>query len=95
MKIAVIIHHAEAARILTDAGVPVPRIPAGCNTISQHFTTAEGQPALVINQTGFAATQADNEEECNGCSVAIVLDPVPQSEVVAALEQWLQTILTP
>lgn len=95
MKIAVTIHHAEAARILTDAGVPVPRIPKGCNTISQHFVTAEGQPALVINQTGFAATQADNEEECNGCTVAIVLDPVTESEAVATLEQWLQTILTP
>jgi hypothetical protein len=95
MKIAVTIHHAEAARILTDAGVPVPRIPTGCNTISHHFTTADGLAAVVINQTSFAPTQADNEEECNGCSVAIVLDPVPQSEAVAALEQWLQTILTP
>jgi hypothetical protein len=95
MKIGVTITHAEAARILTDAGVPVPRIPAGFNTISQHFTTAEGQPALVINQTGFAPTQADNEEECNGCTVAIVIDAAPQAEAVAALEQWLKTILTP
>lgn len=93
MKIAVTLHHNEAVSILRDAGAAVPRIPTGCNTISQHFTTAEGLPALVVNQTGFAPTQADNEEECNGCSVAIVLDPVPQSEAVAALEQWLQTII--
>lgn len=38
MQIAVITHHAEAARILQDAGVPVPRILAGCNTISQHLS---------------------------------------------------------
>ena len=95
MKIAVTLHHTEAARILTDAGVSVPRIPTGSNTISQHFTTADGQPAIVINQTGFTPTQADNEEECNGCTVAIVLDPVPQSQAIAALDQWLQTILTP
>lgn len=95
MKIAVAIHHADAARILHDAGVPIPRIPTGCNTTSQHFTTADGQPALVVNQTGFAPTQADNEEECNGCAVAIVLDPVPQAEAIATLEQWLETMLKP
>ena len=95
MKIAVALAHTDAARILSEAGQPIPLIPAGCNTISQHFVTADGLPALVVNQTGFAPTQSDNEEECNGCAVAIVLDPVPQAEAIAALEQWLQTILTP
>lgn len=56
MKIAVALHHTDAARILSEAGQPIPRIPAGCNTISQHFTTADGLPALVVNQTGFAPT---------------------------------------
>ena len=93
MQIAVITHHAEAAHILQDAGVPVPRIPAGCNTISQHFRTAAGQPALVINQTGFTPTQADNEEECNGCTIAIVLDAVSAAKAHAALDQWLQSML--
>lgn len=93
MKIAVTLTHTDAARILFEAGQPIPRIPAGCNTISRHFVTADGLPALVVNQTGFTPTQSDNEEECNGCAVAIVLDPVPQSEAVAALEQWLQSML--
>jgi hypothetical protein len=91
MKIAVAFAHTDAVRILSEAGQPIPRIPAGCNTISQHFTTADGQPALVINQTGFAPTQADNEEECNGCMIAIALDADLTPETAAAgLEQWFK-----
>jgi hypothetical protein len=94
MKIGLITRHAEAASILRGAGVSVPTIPAGCNTISQHFLTAEGQPALVINQTGFAPTQADNEEECNGCMIAIALDADLTPEAAAAgLEQWFEDFL--
>ena len=94
MKIAIITRHNEAASILRDAGVSIPKIPAGCNTISQHFKTAEGQPALVINQTGFAPLQSDNEEECNGCLVAIALNAHLSPEAAAAgLDLWLEEFL--
>lgn len=95
MKIGIELDHAAAAGILTDAGVAVPRIPPGKNTVLLHFSTAAGQPALAINQTGFSRVLADNEEQINGLSVAIVLDDTPAPAARAALDDWAESLLSP
>ena len=58
--------------MLAAAGLQVPTIPAGCNTVLAPFTTAAGGRALAVNQTGFQRELADNEAEINGCAIYVL-----------------------
>lgn len=89
-KIGAVLEHADAAAAYRAAtGKDFPRIPSGKNTVWVHFTTCEGRPAVIVNQRGFAATAGDDEQECNGCSLAIMLDDVPEQEARRVLESWI------
>ena len=93
MQIGIIIDHKEALSVYQAAGHSYPTIPANSNTYHAHFTTADGNPALIVNQRGFAPTASDNEEQVNGCSVAIAIDPPDPDTARATLNQWLHQIL--
>ncbi|MFA5323959.1 MAG: hypothetical protein WC373_14905 [Smithella sp.] len=93
MKIGVCLDHKTALKIYRDTGAEYPVIPYGKNTIWHHFKIEAGNPCVIINQRGFEPRTSDNEEECNGCSVAMVLDDVPDVEARAALEKWVVEFL--
>jgi hypothetical protein len=93
IKIGVCLDHAQAFKLYTDTGAEYSVIPRGKNTVWLHFTTTDGKPAVIINQRGFAPHASDNEEEINGCSVAIVLDDAPEDEAWNALEKWVKKLL--
>ncbi len=93
MKIGVNITHAEALAAYTAAGHAFPTIPAGKNTIWHHFTTVDGLPAVILNQRGMTPEATDNEQEVNGCLLAIALEaPTPEAGQ-QALEGWVQDML--
>jgi hypothetical protein len=66
--------HSDADRVLAEAGWKIPEIPKGCNTVTFYFQTKEGLQALAVNQSGFAPTANDNENQVNGCMVVVCLD---------------------
>lgn len=70
-RVGVIIDQPEAERVLRDAGHIPPSIPEGANTAELWFRTAEGRPALAINQTGFDRTAGD-AGPINGCTVFVL-----------------------
>ena len=69
-----VLTHADVVEMLTEAGYALPGIPAGFNTVSIYFTTADKLQAMAMNQTGFVPVQSDNEREINGCTVVVCLD---------------------
>jgi hypothetical protein len=89
IKIGVCLKHDDALKCYQDTGAGYPTIPPGKNTVWHHFKTMEGKHAVIINQRGFKRFVADNEEEVNGCTVAIVLDDVPETKARAMLEKWV------
>lgn len=95
MIIAVTLDHATALAAYTAAGHPYPTIPAGCNTVWHPFTTTEGQPAVVVNQRGFAPEAGDNEEQVNGCLLAVAIDAPDTPATRAALAQWVAELNQP
>lgn len=86
-------HAAAAAEYAAATGEDWPRIPPGKNTVWRHFVTRSGQHAIIINQRGFAPEATDNEQQVNGCSIAVLLDDVPAAAARAALEEWVKEIL--
>ena len=88
--IMTVLDHATAADILAVAKHPLPLIPAGCNTILSPFTTAAGQRALAINQTGFNPVAADNERQTNGLTVLILNEPMAQTDADTLLEAFYE-----
>ena len=96
MQIGVEIDHRKAIAIYREAtGDPraYPRIPDGCNTFWRHFHTADGLPAVIINQRGHARLPTDGDAELSGCSVAIALDASNEEEAIDALDAWLREML--
>lgn len=81
--------------VLTAAGHPLPRIPEGSNTATLPFTTADGRPAIAVNQIGFARTAADDEQEVNGLAVLICMDDPAPPDAPAQLATALTQLLTP
>lgn len=94
MAVRVILDHATACRMIREAGHEPPRIPAGCNTCTMLLRLRSGEPALAINQTGWAPIATDNEHEVNGCLLLILLDAGTDTDIEAgqALRQIYHTI---
>lgn len=86
-RILIVQEHASALKILAAAGLPIPIIPDGCNTVESSFTCAGGARALVINQTGFQRELRDNEQEVNGCSILVLGETLGRSDLDDALLQ--------
>lgn len=93
LKIGVTCDHAAALAAYTAAGHTYPEIPAGRNTVWHHFVTADGHPAAIINQRGFAPQASDNEEQCNGCTLAVALDAADNPTTRASLDRWITQML--
>ena len=93
MQIIVTLNHNKSLAAYTAAGHSFPKIPQGKNTIWHHFTTPDGQPAVIVNQTCFAPTAHDNEEEVNGCTLAIAQDAPTHAAAQAELERWVLKML--
>jgi hypothetical protein len=90
MKCGVEIDHRKAIamyRAVKGSGA-YPRIPEGCNTNWEHFTTVEGQPAIIINQRGFERRPTDGHEQINGCSVVVALDATDEAQARTMLDTW-------
>jgi hypothetical protein len=66
--------HAEVLAILAAAGVPVPAIPAGCNTVRADITLPSGEHALFSMQRGFSPVARDDEHEVNGALLLVLAD---------------------
>ena len=66
--------HAEVLAILAAAGVPVPAIPTGCNTVRANLTLPSGEHALFSLQRGFAPVARDDEHEVNGALLLVLSD---------------------
>ena len=66
--------HAEVLAILAAAGVPVPAIPHGCNTVRANLTLPSGEHALFSMQRGFAPVARDDEHEVNGALLIVLAD---------------------
>ncbi len=86
--------HADVVAILAAAGIPLPAIPSGCNTVRANFTLPSGEHALVSVQRGFAPMVLDDEREVNGALLLVLADPAWESAdarkiLAAALAQIL------
>lgn len=93
VRIGVVMEHKKALAIYTDAGNPYPYLPEGKDTLIVPFVTTDGQHAVIVNQGGFTPEAADNEDEVNGCLVAVVLDDVPEAVAKNALEKWISEMM--
>jgi len=89
MKIGLELDHDKALAAYQAAGHPFPAIPAGCNTFYRHFTSVDGDHAVIINQRGGVPLASDNEEQINGCSLAVAIDPPDAATARATLEKWV------
>jgi hypothetical protein len=88
--------HAEVLAILAAAGVPVPTIPAGCNTVRANLTLPSGEHALVSMQRGFAPIARDDEHEVNGALLLVLADAAwGEADARRILDAALQKILSP
>jgi hypothetical protein len=93
MNVAVILDHAQALAAYQEAGHPFPAIPPGKNTVWHNFTMPEGRAAVIVNQRGFASMARDNDEQVNGCTLAIAMDEPDLNVARAALEAWVRDVL--
>lgn len=96
IRIGTIINSTEALDMYRDAvGDPLawpPPIPDGCNTFWSRFTTADGRPAIIIQQRGFKRRRG--EGEVNGFSVVIALD-MDGEAAFRALDEFVAAMLPP
>lgn len=96
MQIGITIEHRKAIAMYREAlGDPraYPRIPQGCNTYWEHFTTVDGYQALIINQRAHARMPSDGDEELNGCSVAVAVDEPNAEQAKSMLDAWVRQML--
>lgn len=88
--------HAEVLAILAAARVPVPAIPAGCNTVRANLTLPSGEHALFSLQRGFAPVARDDEHEVNGALLLVLADAAwSAADARKILDAALQKILSP
>jgi hypothetical protein len=88
--------HAEVLAILAAAGVPVPAIPTGCNTVRADITLPSGEHALFSMQRGFSPVARDNEHEVNGALLLVLADAAwSAADARKILDAALQKILSP
>ena len=66
--------HADVLAILDAAGIPLPPIPAGCNTVRANRVLPSGEQALVFVQRDFAPVARDDEREVNGALLIVLAD---------------------
>jgi hypothetical protein len=93
MQLGTIIDHKQSLAAYTAAGFAFPSIPSGKNTIWHHFETAEGDHAVIINQRGQAPIASDDEQEVNGCSLLVAIDPPDAVTARATLERAVRELL--
>ncbi len=94
VKISIELDHSKALAAYTAAGNAYPTIPQGKNTVWHHFETTDGRQAVIINQRGFVPAAIDNEEQVNGCGLAVVIDDdIDPLTARKSLDQWVQEIL--
>jgi len=87
--------HAEVLAILAAAGVPVPAIPVGCNTVRANLTLPSGEHALFSMQRGFAPIARDDEHEVNGALLLVLADAAwGEADARRILDAALQKILS-
>lgn len=92
VKLGVILDSANAEQAWREAtGEPLPEIPAGCNTYTREFT-ADGHPALLAIQRGFA--EDDPRGECNGPMVVVAEDGDAE-DGIAAIREFVRRIESP
>lgn len=94
IKIVICLEHAPALKLYqVNTGREYPAVPSGQNTLIAHFKV-EGRCAVLINQRGFDPQVADNEQEVNGCCVAIVAeDDISDDDARVALDRWVRGML--
>jgi hypothetical protein len=96
IKVGICLEHADALKMFQESGREFPVIPEGKNTLVVHFITKDGKYAVLVNQRGFQPIAADNEEEVNGCMVAVILEEMEEIDEVSArstLDQWVRGVL--
>lgn len=93
MKIGTIIDHQTALSAYTAAGHGYPTIPAGKNTVWHHFRDTDGNYCIIINQRGFQPTVTDDEQQLNGCSLFVAIDPSDAPVARATLEAHVREML--
>jgi len=93
MKIGTIIDHSQALAAYTAAGFSFPAIPAGKNTVWHHFDDANGNHCVIVNQSGQTPLASDNEQQVNGCSLLVAIDPPNAETARATLELAVHELL--
>lgn len=94
IKIGVILDHRQCLEILADNSLEAPKIPVGCNTVRKSFALADGRHAVIVNQKGFSPNASDNEEQINGLSLFIAIEP-PTPSIERQLHDWVEAELHP
>lgn len=89
MKIGVETDHHKSLGAYIAAGHEFPAIPQGANTVWHHFKTVEGLNAVIINQRGFTPLAGDDEQQVNGCAIAVAIDPPDDATARVTLERWV------
>jgi hypothetical protein len=92
MNISALLQHRQVLAFLAEHGLDTPAIPPGCNTIWKPLTLPDGRHAVVINQSGFTPSSADNEEEVNGLLLFIADEP-PTDFIRDQLHSWVESQL--
>jgi hypothetical protein len=91
MKIGVTLKSSEALDIYQAAtGKRPPETPAGCNTCTTEFVTADGLPAVIVRQSGFKRVETDPLEEVNGLMAIVALDAPDHATGWASIRQFLE-----
>ena len=88
-----VLDHHQSLAPFTEAGHPYPSIPSGKNSIWHHFVTVDGYHAVIINQSGFMPRASDNEEQPNGCTLIVALNPPDAAAARATLEAQVRELL--
>lgn len=65
--------HSDVVSLLSQAGLPLPAIPSGCNTVDSEIQLGELH-AIVVHQRGFNHEAADNDNELNGLTLIVCMD---------------------
>lgn len=88
--------HADVLEILAAAGIPIPTIPVGCNTVRANITLPSGEHALFSMQRGFAPVARDDEHEVNGALLLVLADAAwSEADARKILDAALAKILNP
>lgn len=93
MRIGIVIDHDKALAAYQAAGHPFPAIPEGKNTVWHHFDDIDGNQCVILNQSGCVPVASDNEQQINGCSLLVAIDPSDAETARCALERAVRKLL--